>query len=67
MLQTKSYSEAILQAVNLGEDTDTTAAVAGGLAGWFYGQEQIPADWLEEIVRLPDIMELCDRFEEIYG
>jgi ADP-ribosylglycohydrolase len=67
ILTTRSYSEAVLQAVNLGADTDTTAAVAGGLAGWFYGLDQIPGDWLGEIVRLPDIIELCNRFEMVYG
>ena len=37
LLNTSSYSEAILKAVNLGNDTDTIAAVTGGVAGIFYG------------------------------
>jgi ADP-ribosylglycohydrolase len=32
-LNTRSYAEAVLKAVNLGEDTDTTAAVTGGVLG----------------------------------
>ena len=43
---TNSFEEALLKAVNLGEDTDTVAAIAGGLAGLFYGYEAIPESWL---------------------
>ena len=44
---TDNYRDCILKAVNLGEDTDTTACVAGGLAGIMYGLEGIPAEWVE--------------------
>ena len=47
LLKTSSYKEAVLKAVNLGSDTDTTAAVTGGLAGIIYGKENIPAVWLK--------------------
>ena len=43
---TNSFEEALLKAVNLGEDTDTVAAIAGGLDGLFYGYEAIPESWL---------------------
>lgn len=46
LLQTDSYEEAVKQAVLLGNDTDTTACVAGGLAGILYGFEGIPKRWL---------------------
>ena len=49
LLRTDSFEQALLTAVNLGLDTDTVGAVAGGLAGLFYGYESIPADWLEVI------------------
>ena len=49
LLNTNSYEEAVLAAVNLGEDTDTTAAVVGGLAGIVYGYDSIPGDWIEEL------------------
>lgn len=42
----KFYREAVLTAVNLGDDTDTTAAVTGGLAGILYGYEAIPKEWI---------------------
>lgn len=47
LLNTSSYSEAVLKAVNLGDDTDTVGAIAGGLAGLFYGYEDIPKEWVE--------------------
>lgn len=49
MLNSDSYKEALLMAVNLGEDTDTVGAVTGGLAGLYYGYENIPIDWIREI------------------
>jgi ADP-ribosyl-[dinitrogen reductase] hydrolase len=47
--KTGNYRQAVLDAVNLGEDTDTTAAVVGQLAGAFYGAEAIPAGWREKV------------------
>ena len=44
-----SYEEAVVRAVRYGNDTDTTAAVAGGLAGAWYGIESVPPPWLEEM------------------
>lgn len=43
---TDNYSECVLKAVNLGDDTDTTAAVAGCLAGVYYGINNIPEKWI---------------------
>ena len=40
----------MLAAVNLGDDTDTTAAVAGGLAGIVYGMGGIPGKWLDALL-----------------
>ena len=61
LLTTETYSEAVLKAVNLGEDTDTTAAVTGGLAGLLYGYQQIPAAWIEPLARKEEIDNLCER------
>lgn len=55
---TESYRECVLAAVNLGDDTDTTACVAGGLAGILYGREAIPSEWLATL-RGKDAIEAC--------
>lgn len=49
LLHSSSYKECVLRAVNLGEDTDTIAAIAGGLAGIIYGYEAIPSEWVEAL------------------
>lgn len=63
ILNSDSYEETVLKAVNLGEDTDTTGAIAGGLAGLIYGFEAIPDDWKNILARKNDILELCDKLE----
>lgn len=60
-LTSSSYREYVLRAVNLGEDTDTVAAIAGGLAGALYGYNSIPDEWLETLKRRDYIEEMCDR------
>ncbi|WP_405277364.1 ADP-ribosylglycohydrolase family protein [Methanobrevibacter sp.] len=62
---TESYKEAVLKAVNLGGDTDTNAAICGGLAGIYYGYDSIPIDWLESIYKLDEIHSLCEKFEAL--
>jgi ADP-ribosyl-[dinitrogen reductase] hydrolase len=61
LLNSSSYDETVLKAVNLGGDTDTTAAVTGGLAGIYYGVENIKSEWVEQIARKNDIIELAQR------
>lgn len=63
----ESYSEAVLKAVNLGEDTDTTGAITGGLAGIYYGFENIPQEWVDELVRRNDIEKLCEKLDSKYS
>jgi len=61
LINTKSYKECVLLAINLGEDTDTVAAVAGGLAGLYYGCENIPQDWIAQISRRDYIEKLSNN------
>ena len=61
LLTTENFKDATLKAVNLGEDTDTTAAVTGGLAGLLYGFENIPETWMEQLARKDDIQNLAER------
>lgn len=62
LLNSSSFEEAVLKAVNLGGDTDTTGTVAGGLAGTYYGLETIPVHWLNQLARKEDISQLFDQF-----
>ena len=64
LLNSNSYKETVLKAVNLGHDTDTTAAIAGGLAGLTFGLSDIPKIWINRLARVDDIVNLCDRFAE---
>ena len=61
LLTTANYRDCVLKAVNLGDDTDTVAAVAGGLAGVLYGYDAIPSEWLEALKRRDYIEEMCER------
>ena len=60
VLTTNNYRDAVLKAVNLGEDTDTIAAITGGLAGAIYGYENIPKEWLNELLKGEYIDSLCN-------
>lgn len=60
LITTDSYKDAMLKAVNLGDDTDTIAAIAGGLAGLYYGYEGIPEEWLVVLRKREWIEKMCD-------
>ena len=63
LLTTDNYKDAVLKAVNIGIDTDTNAAICGGLAGIYYGYDSIPIDWTKEIRCLDKVESLCERYE----
>lgn len=67
LLTTDSYRDCVLKAVNLGGDTDTVAAVAGGLAGALYGYEGIPQAWRETLIKREWIEEMCERAGSEWG
>jgi ADP-ribosyl-[dinitrogen reductase] hydrolase len=62
LLTTKSFKQAVLKEVNLGDDTDTTGAIAGALAGIRYGIDAIPADWRARLARRDDLEKLFNAF-----
>lgn len=53
-----NYRDSVLAAVNLGDDTDTTACVAGALAGAIYGYDDIPEEWIDAL-RGKDVIDRC--------
>jgi ADP-ribosylglycohydrolase len=59
LLNTESFEQCLLKAVNLGDDSDTIGAIAGGVAGLFYGYDNIPGQWLQVIKRREWIEEMC--------
>jgi ADP-ribosylglycohydrolase len=65
LLTTGTFEQCILKAVNLGDDTDTTGCVAGGLAGIHYGLEAIPLRWREAMARKQEVSDLFVRFVTI--
>lgn len=58
---TESYRDAILEAANLGDDADTTAAICGQIAGAHYGVESIPEGWLAKLAMREIIEQIADQ------
>ena len=65
IFNTTSYKDAVLKAVNLGDDANTVGAITGGLAGIIYGYDTIPPEWLEVLAKKDDIIELADKLDSI--
>lgn len=64
LLTTTNYKDAVLKAVNLGDDTDTTGCVTGALAGLYYGYDSIPFQWCQLVARKSDIIKLANSFQD---
>lgn len=60
----RDFRECVLLAVNLGDDADTTGAVAGQLAGAHYGAGAIPEEWLRPLARREEIGRLADALHQ---
>lgn len=58
---TENYRDAVLKAVNLGDDTDTTGAVTGALAGLAYGTEGIPKEWVKQLAGYEEIQRIAQE------
>ena len=62
---TQDYRSGCLLAANLGDDADTTAAIYGQVAGAFYGEAGVPAEWLEKLAMRETIEGLAGRLFEL--
>ncbi len=62
---TNSFADAVLCAVNLGDDADTTAAVCGQIAGAHYGCKGIPAEWLSVLACQSEIRRVAEQLFEL--
>lgn len=65
--QTDTFESATLQAANLGDDADTTAAICGQIAGAYYGESGIPTKWLETLYMRAEIADLANKLSRIGG
>lgn len=63
--QASDFRQAVLLAANLGEDADTTAAIAGQLAGALWGASGIPDDWLAKLAWRERITALADQLFDL--
>lgn len=64
LITTETLEDGLLKAVNLGDDTDTVGAIAGGLAGLHYGYHSIPETWRKVIIKKNEIIALCEKVKE---
>lgn len=64
---TSSFEDALVRAVNLGDDADTVGAVAGQIAGARYGLDAIPVRWLQTLAQVNDLRELAGRVASLGG
>lgn len=63
----ESLEETVVAAVNLGQDADTTGAVAGALAGARWGMANIPDRWLDALLAKDELLGLADGLFELSG
>lgn len=64
-INSENYNDAILKAINLGDDTDTVGAVVGGLLGIEYGMKAINPNWVKQIQNKELLDSICERFNQL--
>lgn len=60
------FRSAVLRAANLGDDADTTAAIAGQLAGAWWGWSGIPENWRAKVTMIDEITALADSLYALF-
>jgi ADP-ribosyl-[dinitrogen reductase] hydrolase len=63
--ESSSYGDTVRRAIQLGNDTDTTACIAGGIAGIRHGKRDIPADWLRAFRGQDIVLALLDQISTV--
>jgi ADP-ribosyl-[dinitrogen reductase] hydrolase len=64
-MKTDSFEDAVLKAVNLGDDADTTGAICGQIVGAYYGESNIPDNWLNRLCMVDEIREISDHLMSV--
>lgn len=64
-LKHDNYRDTIIEAINLGNDTDTVSAIVGSMSGIIYGLDNIPVEWVNKLVKKDYLFDLAKRFEEV--
>lgn len=59
---THNFRDAVIASGNVGGDTDSVAAVCGGIAGSYYGYKAIPREWLGDLYGFNKLNDLTERF-----
>lgn len=63
ILNTDGFTQVVIGAINLGEDTDTIGAIASSIGGILYGFSSIPDSWIKEIKNYKYLERMCSDFE----
>lgn len=64
-MNNSNVEDIICEAVNLYGDPDTIGAIAGGLAGVYYGYSNIPKRWTDKIILRDKLVKLCDKLNKV--
>lgn len=64
-LTTNSAEDAIIEAVNMGNDTDTVGAVTGAIAGARFGEQDLPARWLAELDQTDELRNCAQKLADV--
>ena len=62
ILHTDNFKDAIINAVDLGKDTDTIGAIVGSLAGIIYNYDEIPEKWLNNTKKIEQIQVMAEEY-----
>lgn len=66
-LNFNSYEECVLNAVNMGGDTDSIGAMAGAMKGAEMGIHNIPKGWVDRVKETEYLQEIADQLYETYN